>query len=91
MTSRTSVTFCGKEAQKPCTAKVDGAGAILINFVAVALSILWLLIIFSLFVISSPVLLPMHYVLVACGRQGFVYHSPDTFKIRVSKEAFRRA
>ncbi len=52
--------------------------------VAVAIAAVVLTIVFS------PLLVPLHYILKACGRQGFSRSTKNKFEIRISPKAFRK-
>ena len=87
MTRSVNITFRGKEVHNPLLRKLIVSIVIPVASVAILLVPIAMILV----VLLSPVWVPMHLVLKAFGRRGFVVHEGQSMQIDINLAGFRKA
>jgi len=94
---RTSIKFRGKEVQNPIIRMILTFLTIMFGYFALITGyfvpflgfVMWILIV-GLFLVSSPITIPLHLALRALGRRGFIEMKNGEVIIEISGKGFQK-
>lgn len=86
VTRTLSIKFKDREVHNPVLRVLLG---ILLAVAWLVMMLLWYVMV-ALMIVLSPVLATLHLILLACGRNGFVYRSGDKTSIQIDSASFRK-